>query len=386
MKKSFKLVPLCSVLLTFLCGCDDQNANSQGTQQLLPVKYEIVKKKDVTVELTLTGRTKALKQSEVRPQVAGIILKRLFVEGSEVKKGQQLYQIDPSFYEASLAAAKADLAKAEAAEYSARVRAERYKELIKSKAVSQQDFDDAQANYRAANAQIMAAKAALKTAEINLAYTKVYAPIDGIIGKSEFTEGALVNAYQSTPLAVIQQIDPIYVDLGESVNDLLQTRKEISEGQIHLNNENKAEVKLIFENGQEFSEPGILEFTGVAVDEGTGMVTIRATANNPNHVLLPGMFMRAKIQKGVKKDALTVPQSSVTRANRSEKFVYVIDSDNKIQQKFIEITAEIPGYFVVGSGIEENDRIVVSNIQKVSRGMPVTPVDSEQKNNTQGQN
>ena len=371
-----KILPFCIVgalCTTFISGCNEEKQQAAGAM-LLPVKFAPVLTKDVPIELTLIGRTNALKEAEVRPQVSGIILKRLFTEGSEVKKGQQLYQIDPATYEANLAAAKADLAKAEASEYSAKLRAQRYQELLKTKAVSQQDFDDAQANYKSASAQILSAKAAVKMAEINLAYTRVYAPISGIIGKSVFTEGALVTQNQATALATIQQIDPIYLDLGESVNDLLLSKNEIAKGQIHLNEDNKIEVSLLFENGQKYPEKGVLGFTGVAVDQSTGMVTIRATVPNPNQVLLPGMFMRAQLPKGIKKDALLIPQNSVTRANRSDQYVFVIDKDNTIQQKFVQIGAEIPNYFVIDSGIDKNDRIVISNLQKIKVGMKVQPI------------
>lgn len=370
------ILPFCIVgalCTTFISGCNEEKQQAAGAM-LLPVKFAPVLTKDVPIELTLIGRTNALKEAEVRPQVSGIILKRLFTEGSEVKKGQQLYQIDPATYEANLAAAKADLAKAEASEYSAKLRAQRYQELLKTKAVSQQDFDDAQANYKSASAQILSAKAAVKMAEINLAYTRVYAPISGIIGKSVFTEGALVTQNQATALATIQQIDPIYLDLGESVNDLLLSKNEIAKGQIHLNEDNKIEVSLLFENGQKYPEKGVLGFTGVAVDQSTGMVTIRATVPNPNQVLLPGMFMRAQLPKGIKKDALLIPQNSVTRANRSDKYVFVIDKDNTVQQKFVQIGAEIPNYFVIDSGIDKNDRIVISNLQKIKVGMKVQPI------------
>ena len=352
-----------ALCLSMTTGCDKDKTLAKNQQMALPVKFTPIAIKDVPIELTLTGRTNALREAEVRPQVSGIILKRFFAEGSEVKKGQQLYQIDPATYEASLAAAKADLAKDQ--------------ELLKTKAVSQQDYDDAQANYKSATAQILAAKAAVKTAEINLAYTHVYAPITGIIGKSEFTEGALVTQNQQTALATIQQLDPIYVDLGESVNDLLQTKKEIAEGQIHLNQDNKVEVSLVFENGQVYPEKGILGFTGVSVDQSTGMVTIRATVANPNQVLLPGMFMRAKLPKGIKKGAMLVPQNSVIRANRSDTYVFIIDKDNKIQQKYVNIGAEIPNFFVIDSGLNKDDRILVSNIQKVRVGMEVTPIPEE---------
>ncbi len=391
MKKSIKLLPLCIAILStsFITGCDffgnEDNGSQQQKQQLLPVKYAPVVAQDVTVELSLTGRTNAMREAEVRPQVSGIILKRLFTEGSEVKQGQQLYQIDPATYEANLAAAKADLARAEASAYSIKVRAERYAELIKTKAVSQQDYDDAMANRKSAEAQIMAAKAAVKTAEINLAYTKVYAPITGIIGKSDFTEGALVTANQQNPLTTIQQLDPIYIDVGESVNDLLLTRKEIAEGTIHLNKDNKVEVSVFFENGEKYSEPAVLEFTGVSVDQSTGMVNLRATANNKDHILLPGMFMRVSLPKGIQKAALTVPLVAVVRANRSDKYVFVIDKDNKIQQKFIQLGPEVGSNVVVLSGIDAGDRIVVSNMQKIQVGMPVNPVDANQAQNASAQ-
>ncbi|MBQ8707087.1 MAG: efflux RND transporter periplasmic adaptor subunit [Succinivibrionaceae bacterium] len=379
MKNKFKLLSVCLAMMTssLLTGClNEEQTQAQAGGQLLPVKFVPVSKQDVTVELNLQGRTNALREAEVRPQVSGIILKRLFTEGSEVKQGQQLYQIDPATYEASLAAAKADLAKAEASAYSITVRAQRYEQLLKTKAVSQQDYDDAIANKKSAEAQILAAKAAVRTAEINLAYTKVYAPISGIISKSDFTEGALVTANQPSPLTTIKQLDPIYVDVGESINDLLQTRREIADGTIHLNKDNKVEVSLLFENGEKYPEPATLEFTGVSVDQSTGMVNLRATANNKDHVLLPGMFMRVKFPKGIQKNAMIIPLVAVVRANRSDKYVFVIDEKNTIQQKFIELGPEVGTNVVVKSGLDENDRVVVTNQQKIRVGMPVNPVDS----------
>ena len=358
------------------CGGDDASQTNQQGGQLLPVRYEALKTQDVPVTITLTGRTSAFRESEVRPQVNGIILKRLFTEGSEVKQGQQLYQIDPAIYEANLAAAKAELARALASESALKMRAQRYAELIKTKAVSQQEFDDADANAKAATAQVMAAKASVKSAEVNLAYTKVYAPITGIIGKSNVTEGALVTMNQSTPLATIHQLDPIYLDVGESVDDLLKTRKDIESGAIKLE-DNKIKVSLVFENGEQYSDSGLLEFTGVQVDPTTNMVNVRATVPNKKRILLPGMFMRAVMPKGVEKNAVLVPQVAVIRVNRNDKFVYVIDDKDTVQQKFIELGTEIPGYFVVRSGLSAGERVVVANIQKIKPGMPVKPVDAD---------
>lgn len=329
---------------------------------------------------TITGRTSAYKESEVRPQVSGIIQKRMFTEGSFVKKGTQLYQIDPRTYEAAVDSAKAALAQAEANEYSAKARAERYKKLIDSKAISEQDLDDAVAAEKSAAAQVLAAKATLKNAKINLEYTRVYAPISGIIGKSSVTEGALVTANQGSALATIQQIDPIYVDLGQSDVDLRNFKQAVKAGKIKLDSKNRAAIQIYFEDGKLYPVTGHLDFTGVDVNKSTGMVTVRATVDNKDGLLLPGMFMRARLVQGELDNAVLIPQVAAIRGNRGEVSVYRIEEGNKYYSVPITLGREYGNAYVVTSGLKAGDLVAIDNIQKLQLFLqPGTPVNPEKQ-------
>ncbi len=367
--------------ITGLVACDkgEESANSapQG-MPAMPVDYEIITTLDVPVISNLTGRTSAVRTAEVRPQVSGVILKRFFKEGSVVKEGEQLYQIDPAVYEAQLASAKANLAQAEASAHSAQLRYNRYKQLVSTNAISKQDYDDAEANFRSAKAAVLAAQANVKTAEINVAYTKVYAPITGIISRSNVTEGALVTTAQGQALATIQQLDPMYLDLGQSVNDHITLRKNIVNGTFDPNKDGQ-QVDVYLENGDKYDQKAKLEFSEVTVDESTGMVTVRAIVPNKDQILLPGMYVRAEINEGIKKNAVVIPQISVMRQTNGTSIVYVIDKNNTVEQRVISFSSETKDKYVVTSGVQPGEKIITSNLQKIGPHAPVMPLDPNMK-------
>ena len=344
------LLPSALAVALLLSGCGEAEQTTQATS--LPVDVFTVHTMEVPIVSNLTGRVSATRRAEVRPQVSGIIQKRLFEEGSSVTEGQQLYQIDPSLYEASVNSAMAQLKSAEANLYATKLRADRYRQLLSQKAVSKQDYDDAQAAYLQADASVKAAEASLETANINLAYTKVYAPISGRISKSNFTEGALVNAQQTSPLTTIQQLDPLYVDLGQTVEDHLALRQAIAEGSV--------------------------EFADVTVDETTGMVNVRALVPNPEKTLLPGMFLRGAIHEGMLPDAVVVNQSSVIREAGGLSYVYIIDDHNLAQRTIVKLGTEYQGFYVVATGLKPGDRVISSNLQKIRSGTPVQEIKKEQ--------
>lgn len=362
------LIPSALAMALMLTACGPQQ-QQQGAQAL-PVDVVQVTTMEVPIVSTLTGRVNATRRAEVRPQVSGIIQKRLFTEGSTVNQGDQLYQIDPALYEAQVNSAQANLKSAQASLYTVKLKADRYRQLLEQKAVSKQDYDDAQAAYLQADAAVKAAEAALSTANINLAYTKVYAPISGRISKSNFTEGALVSASQANPLTIIQQLDPMYVDLGQSVEDHMALRQAMAAG-VFKTSDGKAAVDLFFSNGTKYEHQGQLEFSDVSVDETTGMVNVRASVPNPNHVLLPGMFLRGDLHEGTLPNAVVVKQDAVIREAGGLSYVYVIDENNQAQRTIIKIGTEHNGYFVITSGLKPGDRVVGSNLQKIRSGAPV---------------
>jgi membrane fusion protein, multidrug efflux system len=291
----FSLTLAAAILLT---GCRGQEQMARSAPGPVEVDVHIVTTEPVDLSVELTGRTAAYRIAEVRPQVSGIVQKRLFTEGSEVEAGQLLYQIDPATYQASLDSAKAALARAEAVEHSARLKAERYRTLVRTKAVSEQDQIEMEASWKQAVADVAAAKAALDSARILLEYTRITAPITGRIGKSMISEGALVTAQQANPLAVIQQLDPLYVDVSQSSTESLRLRKEIAAGQAEGEDNPRSEVTVLLDDGSTYDQTGVLEFSDVTVNQSTGTVTLRAIVANPRQQLLPGMFVRARIAKG----------------------------------------------------------------------------------------
>ena len=328
----------------------------------------------VVITSELSGRTSAHLTSEVRPQVGGIIKKRLFAEGSEVKAGQLLYQIEPASYEAALASAKANQARAEASLGSIRLKAQRYQELVAINAVSQQDNDDAQATLKQAEAELSAARAAMDTARINLAYTRITAPIAGRIGRSAVTEGALVTASQPAALASIQQLSTMYVDVTQSSAELLKLRQNIASGQLKQGGANQARVKLLLEDGSSYPLTGILKFSEVTVDQSTGSITLRAIFPNPKQLLLPGMFVRAVLEEGINEQAILVPQRGVTRNPKGEAMVMVVGAEEKVEPRLITVVRTVGENWLVSEGLKPGDRVILEGIQKARPGTPVKAV------------
>lgn len=364
------LIPSALLAAVTLTACDKAPQQQFGA---LPVDVYVVKSENVPVISHLTGRANPTRKAEVRPQVSGILQKRLFKEGSIVQQGEQLYQIDPSVYEANVKSAEAALASAKANLHTNQLRAERYRHLLDQKAVSKQDYDDAQANYLTAKANVEAAQATLKKANIDLGYTKVYAPISGTINRSNVTEGALVSVGQQTALTTIQQLDPIYVDLGETAEEHIALRKNLTEGK--LLNDGKASVEIHFTDGSLYNHKGVIEFAEVSVDETTGMVNLRAIVPNPDNVILPGIFLRGDINQGILPNATVVVANGAQREPNGITFAYVINDKGLVERRDIKLGSEYKNGFVVTSGLNVGDKVIVSNIQKIRPGMPVTAID-----------
>jgi membrane fusion protein (multidrug efflux system) len=319
----------------------------------------------------LTGRVNATMTSDVRPQVDGIIKQRLFTEGAEVKAGQVLYQIDPASYQASYDQAAAQLKNAQATVQSTRLKSQRYAALVKENGVSQQDADDAKAAYLAAVASVAQYQAALETARINLAYTQVRAPIAGRIGISSVTPGALVTASQTDALATIRALDPIYVDLTQSSAQLLKLRRQ----QAALQRGAVTPVAIKLEDGTPYAHAGKLELTEVAVDEATGSVTLRAVFPNPEHELLPGMYVHATVDNGVDPKAILAPQQGITRNAKGEATALVVDEQNNVAQRTVSAERVVGSNWLIGSGLNEGDRLIVEGTGKVTIGAAVKPVE-----------
>ncbi|WP_154873471.1 efflux RND transporter periplasmic adaptor subunit [Paraburkholderia terricola] len=328
----------------------------------------------VPVVTELPGRTSAFLVAQVRARVDGIVLRREFTEGSQVKAGQRLYKIDPAPYIATLNNAKAALAKAQANLASTTAQANRYKVLVAANAVSKQDYDNAVAAQGQAAADVAAGKAAVDTAQINLGYTDVTSPVTGQIGVSQVTPGAYVQASAATLMATVQQLDPVYVDLTQSSLDGLKLRREMQEGRLKTSGPEAARVSLILEDGRTYSEKGKLQFTDVTVDQGTGSVTVRAIFKNADKVLLPGMFVRAKIEEGVNENALLVPQIGVTHDQKGQPTALVVGQDNKVSLRQLVTTGTYGSNWVVESGLNPGDRVIVQGTEKVRPGAPVKAI------------
>jgi len=324
----------------------------------------------VALTTELSGRVSASLTAEVRPQVGGIIQNRLFTEGSDVKAGDLLYQIDPASYQAAHDGAKAALAKAEANVAPLQLKAERYKELVKSEAVSDQDVDDITAARKLAEAEIELAKAALETARINLAYTMVTAPVSGRIGRSSVTQGALVTASQPGPLATIQLLDPVYVDVTESSSEILRQRKALECGQLSHEG-GQAKVQLLLDDNSQYPEPGTLKFSEAFVDPGTGSVTLRTLFPNPKLVLLPGMFVRTVLEEGVQDQAILVPQRGVTRNPAGSAMVMTVNADEKVEPRVISVSRTVGDSWLVTDGLKAGERVILEGLQKARPGTPV---------------
>lgn len=374
MSKNRGVMPLAAILVLsgslVLIGCNDKDAAQAHAQQAPEVGIVTLKAAPLNITTELPGRTSAFRVAEVRPQVSGIILKRNYVEGSDVTAGTSLYQIDPATYQAAYDSAKGDLAKAQAAAEIARLTVNRYKPLLGTNYISKQEYDQAVSSAMQANATVLAAKAAVETARINLAYTQVTSPISGRTGKSSVTEGALVTSGQATAMTTVQQLDPMYVDVTQSSDEFLRLKKELADGTLKQEN-GKAKVRLLLENGTEYAETGTLEFSGVTVDETTGSITIRAIFPNPNEALLPGMFVRARLDEGVRPDALLVPQQGVTRNPRGEATAMVVGADDKVELRTLVANQAIGDKWLVTEGLKAGDRLIVSGLQKIRPGVQV---------------
>ncbi len=361
-------------LLTGSCGCRKQAPPPPSVPEVAVVT---VRPEQVVLTTELPGRTSAYRVSEIRPQVGGLIQKRLFQEGSNVTAAQVLYQIDPASYQSALNNAKAALSRAEANLPAIRLRVERYKDLVSVKAVSQQDYDDTAAALKQAEADVEYWKAALETASINLGYTRITAPISGRIGRSNVTDGALVTAHQPLSLATVQQLDPMYVDVPQSTADLLRLRGRLKDGRIDQNGTNQKKVRLLLEDGTPYSREGTLQFQDVTVDPTTGSVILRAVFPNPQGILLPGMFVRAVVQEGVNRQAILVPQQSVSRDPKGNPAALTVDAGGKVQQRMLVLDRAIGDKWLVSSGFASGDRVIAEGIQKVRPGASVKVVPFE---------
>jgi len=328
------------------------------------------------MELTteLPGRTAPYLVSEIRPQVNGIIQKRLFREGSDVKSGELLYQIDPAPFQVALDSAKASLGKAQANLPAIRSKAERYKELIVDKAVSRQDYDDAVAAVGQAQADIEYWKTAVEAARINLAYTRVTAPISGRVGRSSVTDGALVTAYQPLPLATIQQLDPIYVDVTQSSAELLRLKRNLEAGRLTADGEKGRKVRILLEDGTPYPMDGTLQFREVTVDPATGSFTLRIVVPNPQDLLLPGMFLRAVVQEGIADNAILVPQQGVSRNPKGEAIALVVDDAGNVGQRVLSLNRAVADQWLVSSGLSGGDRVIVEGMINIRPGLVVKAV------------
>ncbi len=361
---------LCMLVSLRLLACEEGGKGapgSSGPREVVIIKLEPRREVYTTA---LAGRIASFQVAEVRPQVGGILQQRLFTEGADVKAGQALYQIDPATYEAALDSAQAALMKAEANVTPARLKAERFRELLAIKAVSKQEYDDAQAAFKQAEADVAVNRAAVKTARINLEYTKVRSPISGRIGKSAFTPGALVTANQAQALTSVRQLDPVYVDITQSSQDLLRLRAQFTNGELRSAAE-EAPVRLKLENGAMYPHEGRLQFTDVSVDESTGMVSLRALFPNPEHILLPGMYVRAVIAEGVDENALLVPQRALRRDPKGQASVLLVDGGGKVDGRLVDVGRTVGDSWQVLSGLKPGDRVIVEGGQNVRPGMSV---------------
>ena len=367
----FRLISAATAAV-FLAACGQKQ--SAPPPQTPEVGVVTVEPQAVPVTTELPGRTSAFLVAEVRARVDGIVLRREFTEGGEVKAGQRLYKIDPAPYIAALDNAKAALAKAQANLATTTAQASRYKVLVAANAVSKQDYDNAVAAQGQAAADVAAGKASVETAQINLGYTDVTSPITGRIGISSVTPGAYVQASQATLLSTVQQLDPVYVNLTQSSLEGLKLRREIQEGRLKTSGIHAAKVTLVLEDGRAYSETGKLQFSDVTVDQTTGSVTIRAIFQNKDRVLLPGMFVRARIEEGVNEKALLVPQIGVTHDQKGQPTALVVGPDDKVSLRQLVASTTYQSNWVVESGLNPCDRVIVQGTEKVRPGATVKPV------------
>jgi len=376
MQNSYKMRFLATVLLAagvMISGCG-KTAPAKPPMGKPEVGIVVVQPERVALTTELSGRTSAYLVAEVRPQVGGIIQKRLFTEGSDVKAGEVLYQIEPASYQAAYASAKASLGKAEANLTPVRLKAERFKQLVAINAVSKQDYDEAAAAVKSAEAEVEAAKANLDTARINLAYTRVTAPISGRIGRSSVTNGSLVTASQAAALATIQKMDQMYVDVTQSSAEMLRMKQALASGQVKSGGASQAKVKLLLEDGTPYPLTGVMKFSDVTVDQSTGSVTVRTIFPNPNQVLLPGMYVRAVLEEGVVANGILVPQQGVSRNPAGEATALVVGAEDKVEPRVLRVSRALGDKWLVEDGLKAGDRVIVEGLQKARPGTPVKAV------------
>lgn len=372
----FVILSICLILT----GCGKKQPG--GAPPMPEVAVVTIETNPVVTTTELTGRTSAEMMAEVRPQISGIIQKRLFTEGSDVSAGQPLFQIDPSLYQVALENARAALARSEAQLSTVQLRAARFKDLLAQKAVSPQDYDDAAAALKQVQADIQYGKASVEAARINLKYTTITAPISGRIGRSSVTEGALVTAHQPLALATIQKLDQMYVDVNQSTADILRLRRQMQEGRLDQNGTKKQKVQLIMDDGSEYPLKGELKFLDVTVDPTTGSVVLRMVFPNPKGVLLPGMFVRAIVQEGTHKKAILIPQQAVTRDPKGNPLTFIVGKDEKVEPRPLTLDRAIGDKWLVSSGLEPGDRVIVEGMLKAMPGIPVkaVPFENVEKN------
>ncbi len=367
-----------------LSGCGKSGGLPQGGPP--EVIVVVMQYERVPIITELPGRTSAYLVAEVRPQVNGVIKERLFTEGSDVKAGDVLYQIDPAPYQAAYDNAAASLARVEANLLPVRSKAERYKELVAIKAVSQQEYEDVSAALLQVEADIKYWKAAVESARINLGYTRITAPISGRTGKSNVTVGALATANQGTAFTTIQKLDPVYVDATQSSANLLELKRNLTSGKIKGDGPGQARVKLLLEDGTAYPAEGILKFSDVTIDPSTGSFILRMVFPNPKYILLPGMYVRALVQEGVAEQAILAPQQGVSRDPKGNPVVLIVDAENKVQQRMITTDRAIGDKWLVSSGLKPGDRVIVEGSQKTRPGAPVkaVPFDANRKESPEG--
>jgi len=367
---SKNLLAGCLLATTLLGACASEEAGPPPPPE---VGVLTLSSRSISITDQLPGRTTAFRVAEVRPQVTGIVQRRLFTEGSEVKAGEQLFQIDPASYRAALSSAEAALKRAEAQAVSARLLEERYAPLIAANAVSKQENDEAIAARARAEADVADARAQLDRARINVVYSQVLSPINGRIGRALVTEGALVTSNQEDALATVQQLDPIYVDITQSSTEMLRLQRQLANGELVKNDRNEAEVALTLEDGTAYPERGRLKVSEVSVDPSTGSVTLRAEFPNPRRELLPGMFVRAQLTQGTRAAALLVPQRGVSHNSKGEATVMVVDAENKVAERIVVADRAIEGEWLITAGLSAGERVVLDGLQKVKPGAVVNP-------------
>lgn len=355
-------------------GCGKDKSAAAPAPQVPEVSVVTLKPEAVTLSQELPGRLSAFRVAEVRARISGIVQKRLFTEGADVEEGQVLFEIDPAPYQAALDSARATLSRAEASLASAEAQVERFKCLVETNAVAKQTYDDAVARQLSLRADVAAGKAAVRTAEINLGYTRVTAPISGRIGRAAVTEGAYVQQGTATLLATVQQLDPLYVDLSQSAEDVLRLKHGLASGQLQRAGDGNAKLTVVLASGEVYGETGSLQFSDVTVNPGTGTVTLRGIVPNPKHDLLPGMFVRARLDEATDPDAILVPQTFISRNGQGEATALVVGAEDKVEVRVVQTSRTLGSRWIVHGGLKEGDRLIVDNLQRIRPGMTVKPV------------